>query len=301
MDITSVNDFLHLNIEANKYTTHGRYELSLINEKTLDLAYVGGSRGFYAELTLAARGMLAFYSLYFKKFTNFNLNINCSKAWIDHTPPDVTDLYPLLYKRDLKSEFIEYSNFQNILKDNNASNRVYKHLDFKQLNNLYKHHYCMSNTQQKKYDDIVKKYDLDYDNLIGVWYRGTDKNTELTLADPIKYLELAEKIISQDSKLKILIQSDQQQVVELFKNTFKDRCFFFNEMPTTAGTKGYHKIIKNEDKLEFYKTLDICTRILSNCKYLINHTGNVAFVIQVHRNNFENMWQFDKTGILINP
>lgn len=301
MDIDTINSYLHLNAEANKYTTHGKYELSFVDSQTLEVAYIGGSRGFYAELTLAARGMLAFYSLYFAKFRELNLRINCSRAWTDFTPPGTTDLYPILYKRDLSVEFIQYPNFQTVLKDNGASNRIYKDLDLKQLNNLYRHHYCMSDEQQIYYNDLVSKYKLDYDNLVGVWYRGTDKGTELTLADPLQYVQLAEQIISQDSKLKILIQSDQQQVVELFKNTFKDRCFFFDEMPTTSGTKGYHKIIKNEEKVQFVKTLDICTRILAKCKYLINHTGNGGFVTQVHRNNAHNMWQFDRTAALIGP
>lgn len=301
MNIDHINNFLNLNAEANKYTTHGKYELKLLDQETIEVSYIGGSRGFYAELTLAARGMLAFYNLYYSGFEQFKLSVNCSKAWSDFTPPGVLDLYPILYKRDLAVEFIRYPNLQSVLKDNGASNRIYRDLDFRQLNNLYSHHFCMSDEQQKYYDELVNKYKLDYENLIGVWYRGTDKGTELTLADPLEYVRLSEQILSQNSKLKILIQSDQQQVVELFKTTFKDRCFSFEEMPTTTGTKGYHKIIKNEDKVQFMKTLDICTRILSKCNFLINHTGNGGFVAQVHRNHKNNMWQFDRAGTLIGP
>jgi hypothetical protein len=301
MDAATINYFLELNKVANRYTTHGRYELTLLNEETIDVAYVGASRGFYAELTLAARGMLAFYDLYFTKFKNFNLNINCSAAWPDHTPPGTKDLYPILYKRNLNIEFKKCANFQHTLEDIKASNRIYKNIDFSQLNNLYQHHYAMSDLQEKYYAELLNKYNINYDNLVGVWYRGTDKATEATLAPPTQYAELAEKIISKDSKLKVLIQSDQTQVVDLFKNTFKDRCLVFEEMPTTSGDKGYHKIIKNQEKVQFYKTLDICTRILSKCRYFINHTGNGGFVAQVHRNSPQNMWQFDITGELINP
>jgi hypothetical protein len=159
----------------------------------------------------------------------------------------------------------------------------------------------MSEMQIKYYNEIVNKYQIDFDNTIGVCYRGTDKRKEVVVADPSEYVECVKKIIKNNPTMRVMIQTDQTQARDLFLNSFGNKCFFIEEMTTTESDKAIHFVVPENKKLDLAKTLEVSVRILSKCKYVVNCCSNVAWAISGYRGNAIGMWQFDYKGELVEP
>ena len=152
--------------------------------------------------------------------------------------------------------------------------------------------------------DISRRYEFDPSNTIGFYYRGTDKNSELSIASVNNYLKYAIIIAQEKPKHKIYIQTDQCQVREAFKDTFGDRFFAVKEMPVTSGNIGFHFLSNDElnmTRLDFGALGLVVTRMLAKCDTLINCTGNMAWWVALYRGNTEKMYQFDENGRIADP
>lgn len=98
-------------------------------------------------------------------------------------------------------------------------------------------------------------------------------------------------ILEQNPNMKVMVQTDQEQILNYFRKNLGSKCFNIEELPVTSGTKGIHKLITN-DKLSFGMNMLAAVIIMSRCKYLITHTGNVAYWTLLYRGNFNNVTQF---------
>ena len=55
---------------------------------------------------------------------------------------------------------------------------------------------------------------------------------------------------------------------------------------------------KNGDPKDHQLWFDAALRIVSECGYLVNHTGNCALWANLYRGNTKNVFQFDQFGRL---
>ena len=80
---------------------------------------------------------------------------------------------------------------------------------------------------------------------------------------------------------------------------FKDvQYFYIKEIPTTTGKEHLYKnggTIK-DNKIHHAQQFLAAIQILSQCKFLINHTGNVARWIVKYRGSADNTIQY-KAGV----
>lgn len=147
---------------------------------------------------------------------------------------------------------------------------------------------------------LKEKYNLNFEKTISVLYRGTDKGTELKLAPPQDYIQVAKKILEDNPNFKVLLQTDQTQVIQLFYNEFGDKLITFEETPSTTSNSVIWNLMEKSgaDSIDWSQWFDAALRCVADCKYLINHTGNVAFFANLYRGNLERVSQFDERGIL---
>ena len=52
------------------------------------------------------------------------------------------------------------------------------------------------------------------------------------------------------------------------------------------------------DSVDWSQWFDAALRCVSECKYVVNHTGNVAFFMNLYRGNTNNVIQFNEAGRL---
>lgn len=251
--------------------------------------------GFYADLGIKILTPLIHLlnKSYVQYGENFEIEIDGSNAWKNFKDNSlVNDLYKEMFRQDYNKKII--LPYTGIHVDHWT---VIKNENFTSFNALLQKYFLYSDKQTEIYNSIITKYKPNLNKTIGVHYRGTDKHTEVQLASPSSYINLCKKILQNNLDYNILIQTDQAQVRDLFKQRFKDKCWFIEELPVTETTQGLHYSYSN--KISLAKYMDIAVRILAKCKYLIVGTSNVATFIGAHRNNPRNVFQFNGKAELI--
>jgi hypothetical protein len=150
---------------------------------------------------------------------------------------------------------------------------------------------------------LISKYQIDYSNTLGVCYRGAEKKTEVVLADPRRVMELTERLLDSNSGLRVWIQTEVRQISDLFLKHFGQRCFAVQELPLIDENQSTKAMFSDDEgatrRFAFGQNLLAVTHMLSQCGWMVNHTGNMAYWIWLFRGNSERMWQFDRRGKIV--
>ena len=139
---------------------------------------------------------------------------------------------------------------------------------------------------------LQEKYNINCDNTIAIYYRGTDKHIETNLGTKEIFEEKISSIMNNNRNLKLLIQSDSQQFIDYYKEKYPD-IIFINENLTSYKGDGIHREIKdtglNYEKM-FY--LMATFLIISKCKYFICNSSNCSLWISLYRGHGDNIHQY---------
>lgn len=169
---------------------------------------------------------------------------------------------------------------------------VYQLLDFDNINPIVKKYFSPSNNILNIIQDIEKKYNIDYNNICVLFYRGNDKNTETIICDYSEYLVYANKILEINPDILFLIQSDETEFINFISERFPNNSFYFNDeirhVPKCNSTVDI--IIKDKNPV-FSKYYLAITIIMSKCKYIICGSGNCSYWIILYRGNNNNVIQ----------
>lgn len=218
--------------------------------------------------------------------------------------PDIVDSSKQfeLYKND-KNKDITFDYFENY---NNITNinitypinyhhshqfKNYSNLDYNSIIPLIKKYFSPSVEINKIINNIEKKYQIDYNNTVAIYYRGTDKYIETKLAPFDEFYEQLIKILSINKNINILLQSDNATFIDYFNNKKLKNVVIINENKTSYSNKGIHNEESNDknyyDMFNFLSTI----LILSKCKYIICNSGNCSIWIMFYRGNNKNVIQ----------
>jgi hypothetical protein len=178
---------------------------------------------------------------------------------------------------------------------------VYQVLPFWEIDPFIRAYFEPSDTVRALVSAMVDKYQIDLPSTIGLCYRGTDKSTEVSVAQPEDYVR-AVLPFCRDG-VRVLVQTDQAQAKELFMARIPNS-FALEEMPTTTSGTVLHKFDSSAlqmKKLDFAKQVLATTALLAHCGRIVNHCGNMALWIALLRGNANGMAQFDQKGRLVGP
>ena len=168
----------------------------------------------------------------------------------------------------------------------------YSDLDYKCIIPLIKKYFSPSIEIKEIVNNIENKYNLFYENICVLFYRGNDKNTETKKCSYNEYLNYAYQLLKKDSKIVFLIQSDETEFLEFMTNEFPNNSFYFKDeirhmkkCNDTVDKKMRHQ------NYEFSKKYLAITIIMSRCKYIICGSGNCDLWIMLYRGNNKNVVQ----------
>jgi hypothetical protein len=208
------------------------------------------------------------------------------------------DLYPILFELD-KNLILSDKKF-NTLYSSIIGNDLYKDLEYDLYNVITSKFFKPSPRVLHRKDDLMCKYNIDPSRTIGLLYRGTERFYENR--NPEYYITLANKILQSDPDLSVFVQTDQQQFVDACYNAFIGRnIIVLDELPRSSSSMFSDTIQHIHDRTSWSVDLDAMMRIISQCEYLINHNGNVAFMACLYRGHANNMFMFNKHSELILP
>jgi hypothetical protein len=221
--------------------------------------------------------------------------------------PDVVDsstqfkLYKTDTDKDVTYDYFENPNNLNDLEFNEYSKIDYKHshqfnnylnLDFKNLCPIVKKYFSPSNHIVDIIKHIEDKYNLDYNNICVLFYRGNDKIKETKICEYDDYMEYANVIINKNPNIQFLIQSDETEFIELMTKTFPNNSFYFkDEIRHMNKCNSSVDIVMKEKNVMFSKFYLAITIIMSKCEYIICGSGNCSIWIILYRGNSKNIYQ----------
>jgi hypothetical protein len=154
--------------------------------------------------------------------------------------------------------------------------------------------------------EIVKAAGVEPARTIAICYRGTNKGREVLLAPIDHYIAVAENIDkATGTNLDILIQTDQAQARWAVIDRFGPRVRFFKDLPVTTGSTPIHKLKFGTEvtltREDFAIRMMAAVVVLSQCAYVVTHSGNVGAWIAILRGSAQNLYQFDANAKLQTP
>jgi hypothetical protein len=272
--------------------TTGRYAgCDLLAHPELDELYCLWNCGFYSNefqvftslLTLLRHGIVPERIDYSLGFRHFKKN------------PE-QDIYPDFHQIDSSVEMDLFSEVQ--LPDSNRFQPdLYNFGIYSQIRNRF---FNPSSIVLNRKKFLKEKYNIEFEKTISVLYRGTDKGTELRLAHPQDYLYVTKQLLKDNPNFKVLLQTDQTQVIQMFYDELGDKLITFEETPSTTTNNVIWNLMERNgaDSIDWSQWFDAALRCVADCKYLINHTGNVAFFANLYRGSLGGVSQFNEGGLL---
>ena len=190
---------------------------------------------------------------------------------------NITDEYiiPPLINFHWKNQFINYSE-----------------LDYKHTTPLIKKYFSPTVEINGIINNIEKKYNLIYENICVLFYRGNDKNTETKICGYEEYLNYTNQILKNNPNIIFLIQSDETEFIEFMTNIFPNNSFYFKDeiRHIKKCNNTVDKLLRHQN-YEFSKKYLAITIIMSKCKYIICGSGNCDEWIMLYRGNNKNVIQ----------
>ena len=212
--------------------------------------------------------------------------------------------------------FKHYDDFNCIIKIQNITNSEsawgfqaynYKNVNYNEITPFVRKYFIPSDKIINIENNLLLKYNIDLNNCIAVYYRGSDKITETTLDSYDSYYDKLMQIISEyepmNNKLQIIIQSDAGQFVDYMKNKLQNtNIICITENVISYTNNGIHNEQSNIENYNNMLYLLPTILIMSKCKYLICCSNNVSIVMMFYRylykNNIDNIFQnYEKTWL----
>jgi len=263
---------------------------SLLNHPEMNDLYCMWNCGFYSNQTQAFLSTLILLS-----HGIFPDRIDYSMGFKRFKSDPERDIFPDFYRID-QTKKVTPKNI--ILPDENR--KQFEIYDFEYYNQVVKRFFNPSGIVADRWQMLTEKYEIDPEKTVSVLYRGTDKCTEVRLAPPEDYLNAVKQILDQTPANRVLVQTDQTQVLDYFKSELGNMVVSFSETPSTSGKDAMNTVMENEgkDTMDWMQWFDAALRCVAECSYVVNHTGNCGLWMNLYRGNVDNVFQFNEAGQL---
>jgi len=140
---------------------------------------------------------------------------------------------------------------------------------------------------------IKGKYNINPINTCVLFYRGNDKNTEMSTCSYDDIIKYGNEVKLKNPNIRFMIQSDETEFItkmcEVFPNSFycKDEIRHMNKSNSTVDKK-YKDLNFN-----FSQKYLAITLIMAECNYVICGSGNCSIWIIFYRQHTDNVYQFN--------
>ena len=199
------------------------------NEIYEDKIIMKHNSGFFSCCSVKLHTIVHFINIK-KKLPKIVDSFNQFKWYKKQKSEDITFDYFKNYK-NIDIKFAQPINYNQTYQFEKYSN-----LDYTRLLPLIKKYFSPSDKINRIINQIEKKYNLVYENICVLFYRGNDKNTETKKCSYDEYLKFAYKIQKENPNIFFLIQSDETQFIEFMRNKFPNNSFYFKESAKNCKT-----------------------------------------------------------------
>jgi hypothetical protein len=220
--------------------------------------------------------------------------VDCSRTYSIYKKNENENLYSYFFNQNINDiQFngkVIYSNEEMELQFCN-----YKFLPFSKIKPFIDKYFSINKIVSDTVQYLKNKYEIDYQNSCGVFYRGNDKVTETQKPPYQEVVDQACKIKNENPTIKFIIQTDELEFLQYFLNYYPDS-IYFNEIPVinnqmTTVANLFRDNINKTDYILYY-IASIIT--FSKLNKLITTSGNGELFIMFFRNNADGVIQYLK-------
>jgi len=150
---------------------------------------------------------------------------------------------------------------------------------------------------------LLDKYQINPEECMAVYYRGTDKYQETTLGDHSIYSEKINAVIKSTSNAKVIVQTDSSDFLNYQLqniNLNKKNIIVIDENRTSNKNIGIHRENDGNANYREMKYLFATFLIMSQCKHIITSSGNCSLWMMYYRGNTNNIHQYLDSGFIGN-
>lgn len=163
----------------------------------------------------------------------------------------------------------------------------YRHLLFDNVMPFVNKYFTPSEHVMRIVEGYERDYNIDYENTCAIFYRGNDKNREMSVAEYGAFIDKAKEV----SCTSYLVQPDETEFLEAFKSAHPNS-FNFAETPhISKKDSAVFLEMPTEKRAEFAAYFMAAVIVMSKCKHMIIHTGNCALWSVLYRGNIDNVHQ----------
>lgn len=211
------------------------------------------------------------------------------------------------YRNSNNNIFFDFFKIKNINKLDNISWDCFDYnlrgdLQFKKYDNFnldihFKFvdvYFNLSDKVMEIYNNMIHKYEINYDNICCLFLRGNDKATECKIPEYAEYITKSKELLQSDPNLKFIIQSDEKEFIEEMCKNFPNNIVFNDDIRFISTNK--NQTVDNYGKTpeinhKFALNFLAIVYIMSKCKYIICNSGNISVWILLYRKHLNNYFQ----------
>ncbi len=229
--------------------------------------------GFFSCSSMILHKIIEYYNNT-KKLPDNLITKNCYTTYKNIYNTDITYFYfkhyngisdNIIYNQDIDfKHWYEYKNYTS--------------LDFEGIIPFIKKYFTPTDNILNIIKNIENKYNLDYDNICVLFFKGKNKYNNVELPSHDEYIKYAKHVLSINPDIKFLIKSDETNFILEMAKEFTNNIIFDNDI--------------QENNFEYSLKYLAITIIMSKCKYIICNSCNRSMWIFFYRGNTENVIQF---------
>jgi hypothetical protein len=165
----------------------------------------------------------------------------------------------------------------------------YRLIEFDALKPVLKKYFTPTKTILDIKNALMAEYGIQPDNCVGLYYRGTDKKTEIVDCGFENYYNKVKEVLQPGQQL--LVQTDSAPFLDyLRQKNLEFICIKQNEVSYTSN--GIHNEKKPAENHEDMKYLLATVLILADCKSIVISTSNVSNWIVLARGHARGIHQW---------
>ena len=200
---------------------------------------------------------------YFNKEHKLPDHVDSSEQFVIYKPLHLLD-YDITYDF-FKKPTMETIEYENKIEYNwDYVMLPYSNLKVDKLTPFINNYFTPSDEILEISNEIKEKYNLDFNNICAVYYRGTDKCREVTLDKVDTFIEKMKNV----KDMTFLVQSDDQDFINIIKSNF-DNIIIIEENYISSTKNGIHNEFNGNHNYIMIQYFFATLLLMSKCKYLI--------------------------------
>ena len=254
-------------MEFYKQTRHGHYNSC---EDVLIISYYS-HRGFFSHCSLRLFSILQYYHLNNKKLPG---SIIDSFEYNEYFQDNEMNIEIPTNKDYLFTWLYQFEPYKDV---------IYS------LTPFLEKYFSISKDIEDIIQKIEQEYNLDYENLCVLFYRGNNKHSDTDICDYRHFLDKTKEEI-RNPDIRFLIQSDEYGFIIEALTKFPNQSFYFKNYIKYLDPIDKSTFVKND--VQYSKYFLAITIIMSRCKYIVCTSSNTSMWIMLFRGNTQNIIQY---------